>query len=87
MLPNVRIGNNVVIGAGSVVTKDVPNNCVYAGNPAKFVCSFEDYKKKHITNQENHPIFRKYNWHEWPNASAEEWDKMREELEETFGYL
>lgn len=87
VLPNVRIGNNVVIGAGSVVTKDVPNNCVYAGNPAKFVCSFEDYKKKHITNQENHPIFRKYNWHEWPNASAEEWDKMREELEETFGYL
>jgi acetyltransferase-like isoleucine patch superfamily enzyme len=31
----VRIGNNVIIGAGSVVTKDIPDNCVAYGNPAK----------------------------------------------------
>ena len=30
----IKIGNNVVIGAGSVVTKDVPDNCVAYGNPA-----------------------------------------------------
>ena len=30
-----RIGNNVIIGAGSVVTKDIPDNCVAYGNPAK----------------------------------------------------
>jgi acetyltransferase-like isoleucine patch superfamily enzyme len=29
------IGNNVKIGAGSVVTKDIPDNCVAYGNPAK----------------------------------------------------
>lgn len=32
---NVIIGDNVIIGAGSVVIKDIPNNCVVAGNPAK----------------------------------------------------
>jgi acetyltransferase-like isoleucine patch superfamily enzyme len=35
--PEVTIGENSVIGAGSVVTKDVPNNTVYAGVPAKFI--------------------------------------------------
>lgn len=33
----VTIGENCVIGAWSVVTKDVPDNTVYAGNPAKFI--------------------------------------------------
>lgn len=31
----VHIGDNVIVGAGSVVVKDVPSNCVVAGNPAK----------------------------------------------------
>ena len=33
----VTIGKNSIIGAGAVVTKDVPENCVFAGNPAKLV--------------------------------------------------
>jgi acetyltransferase-like isoleucine patch superfamily enzyme len=36
LLP-VEIGDNSIIGAGSVVTKDVPANCVVAGNPAKII--------------------------------------------------
>lgn len=35
--PGVSIGNNVVIASGSVVTKDVPNNVVVGGNPAKII--------------------------------------------------
>lgn len=37
ILPGVTIGNEVIVGAGAVVTKDVPSNCVVAGNPAKIV--------------------------------------------------
>lgn len=37
ILPGIMIGNNSVIGAGSVVTKDVPDNVVVAGNPAEII--------------------------------------------------
>lgn len=37
ILPGVTVGDNVVIGAGSVVTKDVAPDTVVAGNPAKFI--------------------------------------------------
>lgn len=37
VLPGVAIGDNAVVGAGSVVTKDVPENVVVAGNPAKII--------------------------------------------------
>lgn len=87
VLPNVRIGNNVIVGAGFVVTRDILDNSVYAGNPAVMVCSFEEYGKKHIRNQETHPIFREHSWREWPDCVPEEWEKMREACKNTFGYL
>jgi acetyltransferase-like isoleucine patch superfamily enzyme len=37
ILPGVEIGNGVVIGANSVVTKDIPSYCVVGGNPAKVI--------------------------------------------------
>lgn len=38
----VKIGDNSIIGAGSVVTKDVPPNCIVAGNPAKILRKLGD---------------------------------------------
>lgn len=40
--PGVTIGNNVVIASGAVVTKDVPDNVVVAGNPAKIIKRMEE---------------------------------------------
>lgn len=37
ILPGICIGNEVVVAAGAVVTKDVPSNCIVAGNPAKII--------------------------------------------------
>lgn len=37
VMPGITIGDECVIGGGSVVTKDVPDKCIYAGNPAKLI--------------------------------------------------
>ena len=52
ILPNVRIGNNVIIGACSTVTKDLESGGVYAGVPAKRIGSFEDYMRNCERNSE-----------------------------------
>ena len=39
ILPNLTIGRNAMVGAGCVVTKDVPDNCCVVGNPAKIIKS------------------------------------------------
>jgi putative colanic acid biosynthesis acetyltransferase WcaB len=37
IIGKVEIGDNVIIGAGSVVVKNIPSNCVVVGNPAKII--------------------------------------------------
>ena len=46
----VTIGKNSIIAAGAVVTKDVRENCIYAGNPAKFVKNLDE---KEFNTREN----------------------------------
>ena len=41
ILPGVTIGDNCTIGAGSVVTRDIPANSIAAGNPAKIIRTIE----------------------------------------------
>ena len=75
---NTRIGSNVIIGANSVVTKDIPDNSVYAGAPAKFICNFDDYVKKHKDYSEK--FRQKYGKKEWGKVS----DKLAKQLYEDF---
>lgn len=46
IMPGVNIGDNVVIGSGSVVTRDIAANSVAAGVPARVVRSLDDYQAK-----------------------------------------
>jgi len=46
VLPDVRIGSNTVVGTGSVVTRDIPDNTVWAGNPVRQISTFQDFVGK-----------------------------------------
>jgi len=46
ILPGIRVGDGAIIGAGSIVTKDVDAYSVVAGNPARFISTVSDYIKK-----------------------------------------
>lgn len=48
IMPGVKIGNNVIIGSYSFVNKDLPDNSVFAGIPARKISSLEDFKIKTI---------------------------------------
>lgn len=48
IMPGVTIGNNVLIAAGSVVTKSIPSNVVVGGNPACIVCTIEEYIERNL---------------------------------------
>lgn len=56
ILPGIEIGDRCVVAAGSIVTKDVPSGHVVAGNPAKVVCTIDEYiarqQKRYITNSD-----------------------------------
>lgn len=46
IMPGVKIGERCVIGGGSVVTKSVPDGCMVAGNPAKYIGKTDDFYKR-----------------------------------------
>jgi acetyltransferase-like isoleucine patch superfamily enzyme len=43
VMPGVRIGNRVIIGAGSIVTRDIPDNSVAVGAPARVIKTVDEY--------------------------------------------
>ena len=86
VLCNTTIGDNVIIGAGSVVTKDIPSNSVYAGNPARYICTYDEYMKKNKKLIEERPNFESPFWI-WSSKDKSEWEDMKDKLEDGIGYL
>lgn len=46
IMPGVKIGDRCIVGGGSVVTKSIPDGCMVAGNPAKYIGKTEDFYKR-----------------------------------------
>lgn len=49
VMPGVTVGDNVLIAAGSVVANSVPSNVVIGGNPAKIICTLDQYIEKNLS--------------------------------------
>ena len=58
MVPGVTIGDNVVVGAGSVVTKDIPANVIAVGNPCRVLREINEHDREYYFKD------RKINWDE-----------------------
>lgn len=57
VLPGVHIGDFSIIGAGAVVTKDIPAGSVAAGNPARVIQPIEEFKAKYAALYKEHPEY------------------------------
>ncbi|SFJ39682.1 maltose O-acetyltransferase [Terrisporobacter glycolicus] len=86
VLPNITIGDDVIIGANSTVTKDIPSGCIYAGNPAKFICTTEEYIHKNNELIKNtHCYGEEYTLRQ--NIDNDKKSKMYKELENKMGFV
>lgn len=57
ILPGVTIGDNAIVGAGSIVTHDVPAGTVVAGNPARKIADTEAYIARHSAAMAERPVW------------------------------
>jgi maltose O-acetyltransferase len=57
ILPGVEIGPRTIVGANSVVSRSLPPDSVCAGNPARVLCSVDDYLEKHRSRIAAGPTF------------------------------
>jgi acetyltransferase-like isoleucine patch superfamily enzyme len=53
ILPGVVIEDNVIVAAGSIVTKSIPSGSIVGGNPAKIIGHFNDFKNNSLTNHQS----------------------------------
>lgn len=57
IMPGVSIGKHVLVAAGSVVTHSVPDNVCVAGNPAKIICTTDEFVRKNLKhNYDTKPL-------------------------------
>lgn len=82
ILPDTKIGNKVIVGAGTVVAKDVPDNVVIVGNPWRVICTFDEYMEKNRNNLNDHPVSNVL----WSKKTESQKKEMFDKLENTSGY-
>lgn len=80
ILPNVRIGPNAIVAAGSVVTKDVPEGTIVGGNPAVVIGSFDALFEKR--KKEAEAVQAKYGRFD-PRRAEVEWERFYQQRQQT----
>ena len=86
LLPGVSIGDDVIVGAGSVVVHDIPSASVAAGNPAKVICSLDQFLEKRKKEMEIYPCFGE-EYTAQGNGTPEKTREMNEAMIDGFGFI
>lgn len=86
IMPGVTIGKNSIVGAGSIVTKSIPEGSIAVGNPARVVTSVEAYIDKSKVLLEKSKMYD-HNFTINGNISPKNKAKMYEELLKEIGFV
>lgn len=86
ILPGVEIGPRSVVGSGSVVINDIPPNTLAAGNPAKVICTLDEFLDKHSKRIKSVPLFQ-YKLYDEKVITPERKEEMLKKLEKSQGYM
>lgn len=71
LLPGVKVGSKVIIGAGAVVTHDIPDNSVAVGSPARVVMTYDEYIEKNRRAMETAPVYHTHYSEKTPEEIAQ----------------
>ena len=80
ILPGVTIGDDAIVGAGSVVSGDVEAGTVVAGNPARVITTTEEYLARHRRELAHRPTWERAGWTVSGGITAQSQREMREAL-------
>lgn len=86
ILAGVEMGPRTLVGAGSVVSRDLPPDSVCAGSPAERVCGLEEYLERHRRRMQERPRFA-YDLYDIRSLTPERRVEMLEALREGDAYV
>lgn len=84
VLPNVTIGSKVIVGTGTVISKDIPDNVVVVqgtDSTYRVLCTFDEYIEKQRKRMERLPVSNTL----FMERKEEEWPQWKRELMEAGG--
>jgi maltose O-acetyltransferase len=85
VLPGIKIGEGSIVGAGSVVTKDVNPGSIVAGNPAKYITSVDKFLEKIRSDAKNKKIFNEE--YHIENLTLDKRREILNAVDNTIGYI